>query len=141
MAPSQTSWFSLLISAALLLVTLGLYRPVLEQGFVQFDDNRYVTENLAIQHGVDAATVQWAFTTDRMGTWHPLTWLSHALDWSLYGSDPSGHHLTSLLLHAFNAVLLFGLLRSMTGTVAASAFVAFHGHAFARSVAPGQGRF
>jgi hypothetical protein len=125
MASSQTPWFSLLISAALLLVTLGLYQPVLEQGFVQFDDNRYVTENLAIQHGVDAATVQWAFTTDRMGTWHPLTWLSHTVDWSLFGSDAGGHHLTSLLLHAFNALLLFAVLRALTGSVGASAFVAF----------------
>lgn len=125
MASSPIRWFSLLISAALLLVTLGLYHPVLEQGFVHFDDDRYVTENKAIQRGVDAATVVWAFTTDRMGTWHPLTWLSHAIDWSLYGPDAGGHHLTSLLLHACNALLLFGVLRWMTGSVGPSALVAF----------------
>jgi protein O-mannosyl-transferase len=125
MASSPIPWFSLLIAGALLLATLGLYRAVLEQGFVHFDDDRYVTENRAIQHGVDAATIAWAFTTDRMGTWHPLTWLSHAIDWSLYGPDAGGHHLTSLLLHAFNALLLFGVLRWMTGSVGASAFVAF----------------
>jgi hypothetical protein len=124
MAPSRIHWFSVLISAALLLVTVGLYWPVLEQDFVHFDDTRYVIENRAIQHGLDDA-VQWAFTTDRMGTWHPLTWLSHAVDWSLYGSDAGGHHLTSLLLHALNVLLLFGVLRWTTGNLYASAFVAF----------------
>jgi hypothetical protein len=117
-------WFSLLISASLLVVALGLYRPALEHGFVHFDDPRYVTENRAIQHGMDAALIEWAFSTDRMGTWHPLTWLSHAADWSLYGSNPRGHHLTSLLLHALNVLLLFGVLRRMTDSLWASAFVA-----------------
>jgi hypothetical protein len=118
-------WFSFLIPASLLLVALGLYRPVLEHGFVHFDDPAYVTENRAIQHGIHAATIEWAFSTDRMGTWHPLTWLSHAADWSLYGSNPRGHHLTSLLLHVLNVLLLFGVLRTMTGRLWASAFVAF----------------
>ncbi len=125
MAPARIPWFSVLISAALLLVTLGLYWPVTDQDFVYFDDSRYVVENRAIQRGIDAAVVEWAFTTDRMGTWHPLTWLSHAADWSLYGSDAGGHHLTNLLLHALNALLLFGVLRRMTGSLWPSAFVAF----------------
>jgi hypothetical protein len=125
MASSRIIWLPVLISASLLLVTLALYWPVLGQEFVHFDDTRYILENRAIQHGVDGATIEWAFTTDRMGTWHPLTWLSHAADWSLYGLDAGGHHLTNLLLHVFNALLLFGVLRRMTGDLWASAFVAF----------------
>jgi hypothetical protein len=125
MGPRQTSWISFLIAASLLLVTLVLYRPVSGQDFVRFDDSRYVIENRAIHRGLDAEAVRWAFTTDRMGTWHPLTWLSHAADWDLYGADPSGHHLTNLVLHAINVLLLFALLRWMTGSLWASAFVAF----------------
>jgi len=124
MTASRIPWLSLLISASLLFVTLALYWPVLDQGFVDFDDTRYVTENRAIHHGIDTATVDWALTSDRMGTWHPLTWLSHAADWSLYGSNAAGHHLSSLLLHALNVLFLFGVLRAMTGSVWASAFVA-----------------
>jgi hypothetical protein len=125
MSPSRIYWFSVLISTALLIVTVGLYWTVTGQDFVYFDDTRYVIENRAIQRGIDAAVVEWAFTTDRMGTWHPLTWLSHAVDWSVYGSDAGGHHLTNLLLHALNALLLFGVLRRMSGSLWASAFVAF----------------
>ena len=124
MALSRIAWFSILIAAALLLVTVALYWPVVGQDFVHFDDTRYVLENRAIQHGVDGATIEWALTTDRMGTWHPLTWLSHAADWSVYGSDAGGHHLSNLLLHLFNVLLLFGLLRKTTGSLWASAFVA-----------------
>lgn len=125
MTPPRISWFYVLISASLLLVTVSLYWPVLQHDFVHFDDTRYVLENRALQHGIDQTVIEWAFTTDRMGTWHPLTWLSHAADWSLYGASAGGHHLTSLLLHAFNALLLFGVLRRMTGSLWASAFVAF----------------
>ncbi|MGD8317851.1 MAG: tetratricopeptide repeat protein, partial [Myxococcales bacterium] len=114
-----------LISASLLLVTLASYWPVLDDDFVYFDDTEYVIENPQVHRGLTPSTVIWAWTTDRMGTWHPLTWLSHAADWSLYGEDPHGHHLTSVLLHAFNAMLLFWVLRRMTGSIAPSAFVAF----------------
>lgn len=124
MAPLRTSSFSVLVSAVLLLVTLGLYWPVIDQDFVYFDDTRYVIENRHVHAGLDASTVRWALTTDTMGTWHPLTWLSHAADWSLYGSDAGGHHLINLLLHALNVLLLFGVLRRMTGSLWASAFVA-----------------
>lgn len=122
---SSIQRFFIPISASLFVVTLALYWPVLEQDFVYFDDHRYVTENSAIQQGIDWTTFEWAFTTDRMGTWHPLTWLSHAADWKVYGSDAGGHHLTNLLLHTLNVLLLYGVLRRMTGSTWASAFVAF----------------
>lgn len=117
--------FSGLISAAILLVTLAWYWPALDDDFVYFDDPAYVLENPHVHRGWTPSTVAWALRTDRMGTWHPVTWLSHAADWGLYGDDARGHHLTSVLLHALNAVLLFWVLRRMTGSLGPSAFVAF----------------
>lgn len=125
MVQPQSPRFSGLIAASLLLVTMALYWPVLDQDFVYFDDPAYVLENREVHTGFAPSTVTWALSTDRMGTWHPLAWLSHAADWSLYGADPSGHHLTSVMLHALNAMLLFIVLRRMTGSLGASAFVAF----------------
>lgn len=124
MAPPRIARFSVLVSASLLLVTLGLYAPVLDQDFVYFDDHTYILDNPRVQRGLGPATLVWAFSSDRMGTWHPLTWLSHALDWELYGSDARGHHLGSLLLHALNALLLFAALWRATGNRWASFFVA-----------------
>jgi tetratricopeptide (TPR) repeat protein len=105
-------------------LTAAAFAPVLSNGFTQFDDGTYVERNPHIKHGLSVATVTWAFTTMRAANWHPLTWLSHALDWSLYGANPRGHHLSSLLLHAANVVLLFLLLDRMTGARFPSTFTA-----------------
>lgn len=113
-----------LVSLVLILGTLAIYGPVVGHDFTTYDDPLYVTENPRVQQGLTAQTVAWAFTTTRGGNWHPLTWLSHALDWQLYGAWPGGHHLTSLLLHLANTVLLFALLRRMTGALWSSAVVA-----------------
>ncbi len=121
----QTPRFSGLIAALLLLLTWALYVPAIGADFVHFDDPAYVLETHQVRAGLQGSTVRWAFSTDRMGTWHPLTWLSHAADWSLYGNDPRGHHRTSVFLHALNAMLVFLVLRRMTGRLGASAFVAF----------------
>ncbi len=112
------------IAVALVLGTLALYWPVLRCDFINYDDDVYVTANTAIQQGLTARSVAWAFTTGDAGNWHPLTWLSHALDVTLYGLKPEGHHLTSLLLHAANALLLFLLLRRLTGATWRSGAVA-----------------
>ena len=125
MTVSRTNSFSGLIALILLGWTLFLYWPVTDQELVYFDDTQYVIENRRVHDGLSRSTLAWAFTTDRMGTWHPLTWLSHAADWSLYGDDAGGHHRTSLFLHALNTLLLFFVLRRMTGELWASAFVAF----------------
>lgn len=97
-------------------------------GFVHLDDGAYVFENPRVQQGLTWDTVGWAFTTGENATWHPLTWLSHALDCQLYGLWPGGHHLSSVLLHALNSALLFLVLRFLTGggprNTACSAFAA-----------------
>lgn len=105
-------------------VTVGVYSSALSNPFVNYDDPDYVTENAHIQQGLTSSTVEWAFGTTTAGNWHPLTWLSHALDCDLYGLDPWGHHLTSILFHCVNAVLIFLLLYVATRKLAPSLVVA-----------------
>jgi protein O-mannosyl-transferase len=83
-----------------------------------------VLPNTHVLGGLTWDNVKWAFTTCRDGNWQPLTWLSHALDCQLFGHNPIGHHCTSLLLHAANAVLLFLLLQRATGFTWSSLVVA-----------------
>ncbi len=107
----------------LAVVTLVLYLPALRHDFVQYDDQQYVTENPQVQAGLSVTGLQWAFGF-HAGNWHPLAWLSHMLDCQLYGANPAGHHLTSILLHTANAVLLLLALRRLTGATWRSAIVA-----------------
>ncbi len=100
----------------LVMATLAFYNPIVRNQFIVFDDLSYIVKNPQIQHGLGWDTVKWSFTTFREGNWHPLTWLSHALDYQLFHLNPAGHHYTNLLFHAANAVLLFLLLRRATGT-------------------------
>lgn len=100
---------------ALVLATLAAFAEVRDLGFVSYDDPGYVTANSRVQEGLTAENVWWAFTTDAMANWHPLTWLSHMTDVELFGLDPRGHHLTSLALHVLNVVLLFAFLHAATG--------------------------
>jgi len=104
--------------------TLALYNPVNRHPFVNYDDDRYITENLHVHNGLTWRTITWAFTATEQGNWHPLTWLSHALDYQLFHQNPAGHHLTSLLIHAANAVLLFLFLMYATRRLGPSLFVA-----------------
>ena len=106
---------NVVLSLFLFLATLVVYRSVVRNGFINIDDNGYLVDNVHVQAGLTPATVKWAFTTYECENWHPLTWLSHALDWELFGRNAGGHHFTSLLFHALNAVLLFLLLESATG--------------------------
>ena len=112
------------LALVLAIATMACFWPVLNNGFVRYDDQDYVTENPQVQSGLTLRTVGWAFTTGHAANWHPLTWLSHLLDYQMYGLDARGHHLSSLLIHAANSVLLFLLLRTMTGAVGASWFAA-----------------
>ena len=109
---------------ALALLTLAVFQPVREHAFINFDDPIYITANSRVQGGITTSNVAWAFTTLQAGFWQPLTWLSHMFDCAVFGLNPSGHHLTSLLLHTANTVLLFVVLRRMTGAIWRSAFVA-----------------
>ncbi len=113
-----------LMAVLLALVTIALYWPAMSHGFVNYDDNLYVTENPHVQGGLNWAGVKWAFSNPVAANWHPLTMLSHMLDCQLFGLKPWGHHLTSVLLHAVNTVLVFLLLQRLTGAVWRSLLVA-----------------
>ena len=76
-------------------------------GFTGYDDGEYVVDNVHVRTGVSGENVAWALTAAHSNNWHPLTWISHALDATMFGLNPTGHHLTSLLLHIANTVLLF----------------------------------
>ena len=106
-----------LMAALLALVTIALYWPATGHDFVNYDDPLYVTDNAHVQAGLTWQGLAWAFgRVHGEGTyWHPLTWVSHMLDCQLYGLKPWGHHLTNVLLHAANAVLVFLVFRRMTG--------------------------
>lgn len=117
---THTLLFSLLLIAGV----LAVYSPVIHNGFLNYDDDTYITINPQVQAGLTGGTVKWAFTTYDAANYHPLTWLSHALDCELFGLDPAAHHEVSVLLHAANAVLLFLLLQSITGFAWRSLFVA-----------------
>ena len=112
--PSENRRQTGLICAGLALAVIAAYWPLWQCGFVDFDDYDYVVHNDAIQHGLNWRAIRWAFTTFRSGNWHPLTWMSHLLDFQLYGLNAAGHHATSLLLHAAKPVLLFLILKRMT---------------------------
>lgn len=107
-----------------MVATLGIYNSVARHPFVNYDDDRYVTDNPQVRAGLTWDTVKWAFTTDAEANWHPLTWISHALDCQLFRLNPAGHHYVNLLIHAANVVLLFLLLWRATGHVGRSAMVA-----------------
>jgi len=98
--------------------------PTLRNGFTGYDDPEYVTENPHVAGGLTAQNIVWAFTAAHSSNWHPLTWLSHALDCELFGLAPAGHHLTSLLIHVANTVLLFLWLSGATGSPTRAAAVA-----------------
>ena len=105
-----------LICLGLALAVLAAYAPLWRCDFIGYNDPDYVTSNEMVRHGVSWPGVVWAFTTCSAGNWHPLTWISHMVDFQLYGMNPAGHHLTSLLLHLANSILLFLLLERITKT-------------------------
>jgi len=124
MSPAGSSaWRTAVVCLVLLLGTLALFSRAVGYGFTNYDDPAYVTNNPHVQGGLSWAGVRWAFI-GRTDYWHPLTWLSHMLDWQLYGARAPGHRLTSLLWHAVNAVLVFLLTRRLTGAFWTSALCA-----------------
>src|SRR5580700_10851103 len=114
----------LFIYLVLAAVTLAVYWPVTGFDFVSYDDNEYVTDNPEVQAGLSWAGVAWAFTTGHASNWHPLTWLSYMLDCQLFGVNAGAEHLINASLHAANTVLLFLVLRRLTGATWRCAFVA-----------------
>ena len=108
----------------LALITWAVFGQTLRHDFVNYDDQDYVYANPAVQTGLSLGNVVWAFTHVHANNWHPVTTLSHMLDCQLYGLNPAGHHLTNVLLHTVAVILLFLVLRQMTGALWRSAFVA-----------------
>lgn len=108
----------------LAVATLLAFWQVNHCEFIDYDDDVYITDNSPVQNGISIEGIRWAFTTGHANFWHPLTWISHMLDVQLFGLSPRGHHLTSLLLHIANTLLLFLVLHRMTRALWQSAFVA-----------------
>ena len=113
-----------LLAVLLALVTIALYWPATRHDFVNYDDPEYVLNNTHVTGGLTLENTRWAFRSGFAANWHPVTWLSHMLDCQLFGLKPWGHHLTSVLLHALNAALVFLFLRGLTGAFWRSALVA-----------------
>ena len=124
MDKTSDKYRTLCIYLALVLAILAAYWQVRNCQFVNYDDNLYVTDNRYVQIGLTGEGALWAFTTGHASNWHPLTWLSHMLDCHLFGTNPRWHHLTNLLLHIANTLLLFAVLKRMTAAFWRSAFVA-----------------
>jgi len=127
-APPQIRVRPLLFVAvclSLVVVVLVVFWQTSRFEFLSYDDHSYVTKNLQVRAGLSRASISWAFTSFHAANWHPITWLSHMLDVQLFGLNPKGHHLTSVGIHAINAILLFLVLNQMTGCLRGSALTAF----------------
>jgi tetratricopeptide (TPR) repeat protein len=120
-----TNSYSELLGCLLLVaVILAVFWQVKHYQFVNYDDDVYVTDNPHVRMGLQKEGVVWAFTAVHAGYWIPLTWLSYMLDYEVYGLHPGGFHLTNVLLHLLNALLLYLVFRRMTGARWRSALVA-----------------
>jgi len=123
-ANRKSGIYSWLMAVLLGLVTLALYWPTTGFGFLNYDDADFVTANVHVQGGLNWEGVKWAFGLNEGDYWHPLTWLSLMLDASLFGQNAGGFHFTNVAFHAVNGLLLFLLLRMLTGAMWRSVVVA-----------------
>lgn len=103
-----------LLAGVLVIAIMAAYAPLMSNSFIDYDDTAYISGNSHVRAGLTFATWRWAWTSLEAGNWHPLTWISHALDVDVFGVDPAGHHFTSLLIHILNTVLLYLLLSCVT---------------------------
>jgi hypothetical protein len=117
MAVRHTAYRELLVMTLLAGVTMVRYWGTGPLSFVNYDDNLYVTDNVHVQERLSKESLEWAFKSMYATNWHPLTWVSHLVDYELYRLNPSGHHLTNLIIHIGNVVLLFRVLQTMTAAV------------------------
>ena len=123
-APRPRAGRELALGVALLVAVLAAFAPVVRNEFVNYDDDTNLVRNWRVQRGFTPAALRWAFTTVETGNWQPLTWLSHMLDFRLFGLWAGGHHAVSALIHAVNALLLFRVFNAMTGALWRSALLA-----------------
>jgi tetratricopeptide (TPR) repeat protein len=121
---AKDRWIALGVIILLGALTWLVFGQTFHFEFINFDDGAYVEKNPQVNRGLTTAGVLWAFTHFHSGNWHPLTWLSHMLDCQFFGLNAGWHHLTNVALHAAAAILLFLVLRQMTGFIWRSAFVA-----------------
>ena len=121
--PAPPEKRALIVSLLLVVVVLVLYNQATHFSFLNFDDDTYVTQNVHVRAGLTYGMLAWAMTST-YGNWHPLTWISHALDCQLFRLNPAGHHFTNIVLHAVNVVLLFLLLLRGTRRIGVSLLVA-----------------
>ena len=112
------------LSLLLFVFALAVYNQATHFQFVNFDDDRYVTENLHLRNGLSWTTIKWAITSTDEANWHPLTWMSHALDYQWFRLNPAGHHFTSIIFHALSGCILFLLLFRATRRLGLSFLVA-----------------
>jgi protein O-mannosyl-transferase len=105
--------------------TLVVYNSLNRHRFVNYDDDRYVTENPHVRAGLSGDPIAGAFTSTEQANWHPLSWISHALDYQLFRLNPAGHHFTRVVLHAVNGALLFLIAVYATGRALPSLVLAF----------------
>ena len=122
--PQNAHRFFWLSCVGLVALTLVAYGRVLGNEFINLDDQAYVTENTHVKAGLTWQTVKWSVTATEQANWHPLTWMSHALDYDFYGLDPSGHHATNVILHLLSTLLLFLAVSRATGYVGRSFLLA-----------------
>ncbi len=120
----QKKHISTFICVGIIAAALVAYEPIRHNSFVTYDDASYIINNPQVTSGITLKSLGEAFTKPHFFMWHPLTTISHMLDYQLFGLNPAGHHFTSLLLHILNALLLFWILNSLTGTIWLSAFIA-----------------
>jgi len=113
-----------IICLFLVVTILAAYWQLPTHDFLNFDDNKYITQNTHVHEGITWKNIVWAFSNTDFGYWHPLTWLSHMLVFQLFGLKFGMHHLTNLFFHIANTLLLFWVLKRMTGAIWQSAFVA-----------------
>jgi len=115
---------ALLICMGLIALVLAVFHQAGNHGFLNYDDNVYVTDNPHVAGGITGRGVVWAFSSFHASNWHPVTWISHMADVHLFGMNPRGHHFTSVAVHALSTVVLFLLLFRLTGLLWQSSFVA-----------------
>lgn len=118
--PSHWPALVLLIAVAVAVT----YAPVRQHDFINVDDPQYVFDNPRVRDGLSGESIAWAFSTNHAGNWHPLTWLSHMTDVEWHGLSPGGHHVSNVVLHTVNTLLLFWVLVRLTGAAGPSLVVA-----------------
>jgi len=119
----DSSRVRLLATIFVLVLTFFCFREVVEHDFINLDDDIYVTKNPHVRQGLSLSSIVWSFTFNNVDYWHPLTWLSHMLDFELFGLNPGGHHLTNLLIHLLNSFLILAVIFRMTGDFWRSWFI------------------